>query len=91
MLTLEGIVQSAIYLVAETFSRGKLECSLQKVGRVKFKRPVYPGDRLTFSVQVVKREDVTWYFRGQAQIGQDNAAEVQFTLHVDFRELGFEI
>lgn len=88
---MEGLVQSAIFLVAETFSRGKLECSLQKIGRVRFKRPVYPGDRLDFSAQVVKREDTTWHFRGQAQIGQEIAAEAQFSLHVDFREVGFEI
>lgn len=91
MLTLEGLIQSAIFLVAETFSRGKLECSLQKIGRVRFKRPVSPGDRLDFSVQVVKREESIWHFRGQAQTGQENAAEAQFSLHVDFREVGFEI
>lgn len=91
VLTLEGMIQSAIFLVAETFSRGKLECSLLKVGRVRFKRPIYPGDRLEFSVQVDKREDSNWYFRGQAQIDQENAAEAQFSLHVDFREVGFEI
>ncbi|MGC8811416.1 MAG: 3-hydroxyacyl-ACP dehydratase FabZ [bacterium] len=91
VLTLEGMIQSAIFLIAETFSRGKLECSLQKVGKVRFKRPIYPGDRLEFSVQVVKRENTTWHFRGQAQIGQENAAEAQFSLQVDFREVGFEI
>lgn len=91
MLTLEGLIQSAIFLVAETFNRGKLACSLQKVGRVRFKRPIYPGDRLEFFVQVAKEEDTIWHFRGQAQIGQENAAEAQFSLQVNFREVGFEI
>ncbi len=91
VFTLEGLIQSAIFLVAETFNRGKLVCSLQKVGRVRFKRPIHPGDKLEYIVQVVKRENSNWHFRGQAQIGQENAAEAQFSLQVDFREVGFEI
>lgn len=91
VLTLEGLIQSSIFLVAETFNRGKLECSLQKVARVRFKRPIYPGDRIEFLVQVVKREDNQWHFRSQAQIDQENAAEAQFSLQVNFREVGFEI
>ncbi len=91
VFTLEGLIQSAIFLVAETFDRGKLACSLQRVGRVRFKRPIYPGDQLEYLVQVVKREDSNWHFRGQAQIGQENAAEAQFSLQVNFHEVGFEI
>lgn len=91
VLTLEGMIQSALFLVAETFSRGKLECTLQKVERAKFRRPIYPGDRVEFLVQVIKREASLWHFRGQAQVDQENAAEGQFSLKVDFREVGFEI
>lgn len=85
------MIQSAILLVAETFDRGKLNCFLQKVIRVRFKHPLYPGDRIEFLVQVIKREGNNWHFRGQAQIDQKNVAEAQFSLKVDFHEVGFEI
>jgi 3-hydroxyacyl-[acyl-carrier-protein] dehydratase len=91
VLTLEGLVQSAILLVAETFSRGRLRCALEKVDRVRFKRAIVPGDRVEFSVQLAAREGERWKFKGQAQVGPDTAAEANLVLHVNYREVGFEI
>src|SRR5512139_3396602 len=46
VMTLEGMVQSAIFLVAESFARGRLRCSLDEVDRVRFKKAIVPGDRV---------------------------------------------
>ena len=91
VLTLEGLVQSALLLVAESFSRGRLSCSLEKVDRVRFKRAIVPGDRVEFMVQLTAREGEFWKFKGQAQIGGETAAEAILVLKVNFREVGFEI
>jgi 3-hydroxyacyl-[acyl-carrier-protein] dehydratase len=91
VLTLEGMVQSAILLVAETFSRGRLSCGLEKADRVRFKRAIVPGDRVEFSVQLTAREGERWKFKAQAKAGEETAAEANLILRVSYREVGFEI
>ena len=91
VLTLEGLVQSALLLVAESFNRGRLRCSLEKVDRVRFKRAIVPGDRLEWRVQITAREGERWRFKGQARVGDETAAEANLVLQVNFREVGFEI
>ena len=91
VLTLEGLVQSALLLVAESFNRGRLSCSLEKVDRVRFKRAIVPGDRVEFIVQLTVKEGEFWKFKGQAQIRGETAAEANLVLKVNFHEVGFEI
>ncbi len=91
VLTLEGMIQSAILLVAETFSRGRLGCSLEKVDRVRFKRAILPGDIVEFSVQRTARDGERWRFKAQAKAGGETAAEANLVLGVSYREVGFEI
>lgn len=91
VLTLEGLVQSALLLVAESFNRGRLRCSLDKVDRVRFKRAIVPGDRLEFIVQLTAREGELWELKGQAKVNGETAAEANLVLKVIFREVGFEI
>ena len=91
VLTLEGLVQSALFLAAESYGRGRLRCSLEKVDRVRFKRAILPGDRVEFLVQVTGREGEFWNFKGQARVAGETAAEANLVLRVNFREVGFEI
>ena len=91
VLTLEGLVQSAIFLVAESFARGRLRCSLERVDRVRFKKAIVPGDRVDFSVQLTGKEGELWKFKGQARVGEETAAEAIIVLRVNFREVGFEV
>ena len=91
VMTLEGLVQSAILLAAESYARGRLRCSLEKVDRVRFKRAIVPGDRVDFLVQLAGREGELWKFKGRAQVAGETAAEANIVLRVNFREVGFEI
>ena len=91
VLTVEAFVQSALLLVAGSFTRGRLRCSLESVDRVRFRRAIVPGDRVDFLVQLAAREDERWKFKAQAQVGGETAAEANLVLKVNFREVGFEI
>jgi 3-hydroxyacyl-[acyl-carrier-protein] dehydratase len=91
VMTLEGLVQSALLLVAESYSRGRLGCALEKVDRVRFKRGIWPGDRVDFQVQVTVKDGERWKFKGQARVGEETAAEANIVLKVSFREVGFEV
>ncbi len=91
VLTLEGLVQGALLLVAESFNRGRLQCSLEKVDRVRFKRAIVPGDRVDFMVEQTGQEGDLWKFKGRAQVGDETAAEANLILKINFHDVGFEI
>ena len=91
VMTLEGLVQSALLLVVESYARGRLGCTLEKVERVRFKRAIVPGDRVDFQAQVTARDGERWKFKSQARVGEEMAAEANIVLRVSFREVGFEV
>lgn len=91
VMTLEGMIQSALLLLDELYSRGKVTAVLEKVGRLKFKKPVVPGDRVEFQVQLLSRNDPLYQFKGKALVEETAAAESDFTLKASIREVGFEL
>jgi 3-hydroxyacyl-[acyl-carrier-protein] dehydratase len=91
VMTLEGLVQSALLLVVESYARGRLGCTLEKVERVRFKRAIVPGDRVDFHAQLTAKDGELWKFKGQARVGEETAAEANIVLRVSFREVGFEV
>ena len=91
VLTLEGLIQSALILVDESFSRGRLKCFLEKVDRVRFKKAVLPGDQVDFQLQLTAKDDNLWRFKGKAQVGKETTAEADIILRVAFRDVGFEV
>jgi 3-hydroxyacyl-[acyl-carrier-protein] dehydratase len=91
VLTLEGMIQSALIIVEETHNRGMVRASVEKVDRVRFKRAILPGDRVEFLVNFMGKEGDLWMFRGKAQVGEETAAEANLVLKVVVREVGFEL
>ncbi|MBP1715369.1 MAG: (3R)-hydroxymyristoyl-(acyl-carrier-protein) dehydratase [Deltaproteobacteria bacterium] len=91
VMTLEGMIQSALLLMDELYSRGKVAGSLERVDRLKFKRPVVPGDQVEFQVQLLSQENHLYKFKGKALVEGATAAEADFTLKASIREVGFEI
>ena len=91
VLTLEGMVQSALILVEAEHPRGKVTGFVQKVDRVRFKRAIFPGDRVEFLVHLTGKEGDLWIFKGRAEVGKETAAEANLILKVGVREVGFEI
>jgi 3-hydroxymyristoyl/3-hydroxydecanoyl-(acyl carrier protein) dehydratase len=91
VMTLEGMVQCALVLVNESYSRGKATSTLEKVDRLKFKRPVVPGDQLEYQVQMIAQGEHAFKFKGKALVGGETAAEADFILKISIREVGFEL
>lgn len=91
VLTLEGMIQSALILVGESLNRGRVQVALEKVERVRFKRAIVPGDAVEFGVTLMEKKENLWKFKGKAQCGEKTAAEAEFFLKVAVREVGFEI
>jgi len=80
-MILEGMAQTAGLLLGE----GKLAV-LAEVGRARFRRPVVPGDRLTFRAKLLRRRGPVLQAQVQAEVEGEPVAEAEITLVV--RDVG---
>ena len=58
---------------------------LAGVERVKFRRPVVPGDRLMLDVSLTHRRGIFWRFRGLALVDGQRASEADILLSLQRR------
>lgn len=79
VLVIEALAQTACVLVVAGFAEteGKL-VYFMSIDRVRFRRPVVPGDRLELQVQKVQTRGNVWRFSGKAMVEGKIAAEATF-------------
>ena len=80
VLIVEAMAQTAAVLVVSTYgqeSEGKL-VYFMSIDDVRFRRPVFPGDRLDLHVEKVQSRASVWKFSGKAIVEGKVAAEATF-------------
>jgi 3-hydroxyacyl-[acyl-carrier-protein] dehydratase len=80
VLIIEAMAQTAAVLVVHTLgpeSEGKL-VYFMSVDNARFRRPVFPGNRLDVHVTKQRHRGNVWRFEGQAKVGDDVMAEAVF-------------
>jgi 3-hydroxyacyl-[acyl-carrier-protein] dehydratase len=80
VLIIEAMAQTAAVLVVHTLgpaSEGKL-VYFMSVDNARFRRPVFPGDRLDVHVIKQRNRGNVWKFEGQAKVGENVMAEAVF-------------
>ncbi|MGH7097759.1 MAG: 3-hydroxyacyl-ACP dehydratase FabZ [Stellaceae bacterium] len=80
VLIIEAMAQTAAVLVVHTLGRdaeGKL-VYFMSVENARFRRPVFPGDRLDVHVFKQRNRGNVWKFEGQAKVGDALMAEAVF-------------
>jgi 3-hydroxyacyl-[acyl-carrier-protein] dehydratase len=80
VLIIEAMAQTAAVLVVHTLgpkSEGKL-VYFMSVDNARFRRPVFPGDRLDVHVVKQRNRGNVWKFEGRAKVGDDLMAEAVF-------------
>jgi 3-hydroxyacyl-[acyl-carrier-protein] dehydratase len=80
VLIIEAMAQTAAVLVVHTLgpaSEGKL-VYFMSVDNARFRRPVFPGDRLDVHVIKQRHRGNVWKFEGQAMVGTNLMAEAVF-------------
>lgn len=80
VLIIEAMAQTAAVLVVHTLgptSEGKL-VYFMSVDNARFRRPVFPGDRLDVQVTKQRRRGNVWKFEGRAKVGDNLMAEAIF-------------
>jgi 3-hydroxyacyl-[acyl-carrier-protein] dehydratase len=61
---------------------------LMSINRVKFRRPVLPGDQLRLELEVVKHRGDIWAFQGKAFVEDQLAAEAELMATIMDKEVG---
>jgi len=80
VLIIEAMAQTAAVLVVHTLgpeSEGKL-VYFMSVDNARFRRPVFPGDRLDVYVTKQRHRGNVWKFEGRAKVGENLMAEAVF-------------
>jgi 3-hydroxyacyl-[acyl-carrier-protein] dehydratase len=80
VLIIEAMAQTAAVLVVHTLgpeSEGKL-VYFMSVDNARFRRPVFPGDRLDVHVTKQRHRGNVWKFEGKAKVGNNLMAEAVF-------------
>jgi 3-hydroxyacyl-[acyl-carrier-protein] dehydratase len=80
VLIIEAMAQTAAVLVVHTLgpeSEGKL-VYFMSVDNARFRRPVFPGDRLDVHVVKQRNRGNVWKFEGHARVGANLVAEAVF-------------
>ena len=80
VLIIEAMAQTAAVLVVHTLgpeSEGKL-VYFMSVDNARFRRPVFPGDRLDVHVVKQRHRGNVWKFEGKAKVGDNLMAEAVF-------------
>ena len=80
VLIIEAMAQTAAVLVVHMLgpeAEGKL-VYFMSVDNARFRRPVFPGDRLDVHVVKQRNRGNVWKFEGQAKVGDNVMAEAVF-------------
>ena len=80
VLIIEAMAQTAAVLVVHTLgpaSEGKL-VYFMSIDNARFRRPVFPGNRLDILVEKQRNRGNVWRFEGTAKVGNDVMAEAVF-------------
>lgn len=87
VLIVEAMAQVAGILAFHSGAQGN-SVYFMSIEKAKFRKPVVPGDRLNFEVNVIQNRNNVWKFSGQAFVDEQVVAEADFTAMVTEQELG---
>ncbi len=86
VLLVEALAQVGGILASKSGAKGKTVYFLS-IEKVKFRKPVVPGDQLILDVKVLHVRGSVWRFSGNAFVGDNLMAEAEFTAMVSEKEL----
>ena len=78
VLILEALAQAAGVLGFKTVGNSDDLYLYAGIDKARFKRPVVPGDRLDFSVKLIKEKRGIWKFSGVASVDGEEACSAEF-------------
>jgi 3-hydroxyacyl-[acyl-carrier-protein] dehydratase len=86
VLIIEAMAQVAGILAFKSGMQGS-QVYFMSIDKVKFRKPVFPGDQLRFEVKVLQIRGNVWKFSGEAFIEDKLATEADFTAMVTDKKI----
>ncbi|MFA5353621.1 MAG: 3-hydroxyacyl-ACP dehydratase FabZ [Thermodesulfovibrionales bacterium] len=86
VLIVEAMAQAAGILAFKSGIQGKA-VYFMSIEKVKFRKPVLPGDQLRFEVKVLQRRSAVWKFSGSAYVDGQLTSEAEFTAMISDKEM----
>jgi 3-hydroxyacyl-[acyl-carrier-protein] dehydratase len=86
VLNIEAMAQVAGILAFKSGVQGK-SVYFMSIEKVKFRKPVAPGDQLRFEVQVTHKRGNVWKFSGNAFVDGKLTSEAEFTAMISDKEI----
>jgi 3-hydroxyacyl-[acyl-carrier-protein] dehydratase len=86
VLIVEAMAQVSGILAFKSGMQGSA-VYFMSIDKVKFRKPVLPGDQLRFEVKAVQIRGNVWKFRGEAFVEDKLAAEAEFTAMVTDKQI----
>ncbi len=86
VLIVDALAQTAGVLAFKSGMQGKA-VYFMSIEKVKFRKPVVPGDQVHLEVKVLQQRDKVWKFSGRALVDSKVAAEAEFTAMVTDKEI----
>ena len=86
VLLVEAMAQVAGVMAFRSGVEGKSVYFLS-IDKVKFRRPVVPGDQVKLNIKVLKQRGNVWKFAGTAAVDGKLVSEAEFTAMVTDREI----
>ncbi|MDI6727812.1 MAG: 3-hydroxyacyl-ACP dehydratase FabZ [Thermodesulfovibrionales bacterium] len=81
VLIVEALAQVAGIMAFKSGAEGE-NVYFMSIEKVKFRKPVIPGDQLRLEVQVIHKRGNVWKFSGNAFVGDQLKSEAEFTAMV---------
>ncbi len=90
VLIVEALAQAgAVYAARLTnFNPAEQVIYFMAIDKVKFRRPVVPGDTLRLEVVPLRKGGAVWKMRGEAKVGESVVAEAEFLASIQPRPKG---
>ena len=86
VLIIEALAQTAGVLAFKSGMQGKA-VYFMSIDKVKFRKPVVPGDQVRLEVKVLQQRGKVWKFTGQAVVDGKVASEAEFTAMVTDQDI----
>ncbi|UCE72459.1 MAG: 3-hydroxyacyl-ACP dehydratase FabZ [Nitrospiraceae bacterium] len=86
VLIVEAMAQVAGILAKRSGAEGNT-VYFMAIDKVKFRKPVVPGDQIRFDVTIVQHRNAVWKFAGKAFVDDNVVSEAEFTAMVSEEEL----
>jgi len=81
VLIVEALAQTSGVLVAKTLDAkpGEKTVLFTTINKVKFRKPVLPGDTLELNVTIIKNKMSIWVLKGEALVNGKKVTEAEFS------------